>query len=170
MEKNKVQYLTRTALITAAYAAVTFAFSWMAYGQVQFRISEILILLIFVDSRYFAGLVIGCLLANLPSPLGVADIVCGTLATALAAKYIITVRKSMGFNNKSLIVASLGPVIANGLVVGAELSLLFGTPFIINAVYVALGEFAVVTIAGTVFMSAFIKNDKLLGKIKMQER
>jgi uncharacterized membrane protein len=69
MKRNN-QFITRTALIAAAYAALTYAFAWMSYEQIQFRISEVLVLFAFIEPRYGLGLVLGCILANLASPLG----------------------------------------------------------------------------------------------------
>ena len=101
MKKNNVQFITRTALIAAAYAALTYAFAWMSYEQLQFRISEILVLFVFIEPRYGLGLVLGCILANLASPLGVIDIVAGSTATLLAIMFIVHVRKIFGCNKKA---------------------------------------------------------------------
>ncbi len=169
MEKNRVQFITKTALIAAAYAAITIAFSFLGYGQVQFRISEILVLFAFIDPKYTTGLILGCILANLPSPLGVIDVVVGPIATLIAILFIIGVKKIFGYNMKSLILASLGPVISNAVIVGLELTYLFQTPFWINALYVGLGEFVVVTIAGTGGFSSIMKNDRALEKISISQ-
>lgn len=167
MEKNKVQFITKTALIAAVYAALTIGFSFMSYGQVQFRISEILVLFAFIEPKYTTGLVLGCILANLPSPLGVIDVVVGSIATFIAIMYIIWVRKTFGYNKKSLIIASLGPVISNALLVGWELKYLFQTPLLINALYVGIGEFVVVTIVGTIVVNSIMKNDRVVEKLRI---
>ncbi len=163
MEKNRTKFITQTAIVAALYVALTLGFSFMAYGAIQFRIAEILVLLVFIDKKYFLGLVLGCAISNAFSPLGMIDIVVGTTATAAALLHIIIVKKYLGDNIKSLIIASLGPVVANAIFVGIELTVLFKElPFIINAAYVAFGEFVVVTIAGVLIFS---KIKKLLLKI-----
>lgn len=167
MKKNNIQFITRTALIAAAYAALTYAFAWMSYDQLQFRISEILVLFVFIEPRYGLGLILGCVLANLASPLGVIDIVVGSFATLLAIMFIVLVKKLLGYNKKALIIASLGPVISNALLVGLELTYLFNTPFLVNAFYVAIGEFVVVTIGGTVVVNSIMKNNNLIDKLSM---
>ncbi len=167
MEKNRIKYITRTALVAAAYAAVTIIFSFMSYGQIQFRISEILVLFAFIDAKYALGLILGCMLANLPSPLGVIDVMAGTFATAVALLYIVQIKKALGFSKKTLILASFGPVVSNAFIIGWELKYLFQTPFWMNALYVAIGEFAVVTIAGTLIISAVMSNDRVIEKLKM---
>ena len=167
MEKNKVQFITHTALIAAAYAALTYFFAFMSYGQVQFRISEILVLFAFIEPKYGLGLVLGCILANLTSPLGVIDIIVGSFATLIAVLFIIQVKKVFGYNKKSLALASFGPVISNAIFVGLELTYLFQTPFILNALYVAIGEFVVVTVVGTAVVNALMKNTNLAGKLSI---
>ena len=167
MEKNKVRFITHTALIAAVYAAITIVFSFLSYGQVQFRISEILVLFAFIEPKYTTGLVLGCILANLPSPLGIIDVVAGSFATFIALLLIIGVRKSFGYNKKSLLIASLGPVISNAIIVGWELNYLFQTPFWMNALYVGIGEFVVVTLAGTAVVNSIMKNDRVVEKLKI---
>ncbi|WP_326908450.1 QueT transporter family protein [Sedimentibacter sp. MB31-C6] len=167
MKKNKIQFITRTALIAALYAALTYAFAWLGYEQVQFRVSEILVLFAFIEPKYGLGLILGCVLANLPSPLGLIDIVVGSFATLMAIMFIVSVRKLLGYNKKALIIASLGPVISNAILVGLELTYVFNTPFLWNAFYVAVGELVVVTIMGTVIVNSIMKKDILVEKIIM---
>ncbi|WP_313342659.1 QueT transporter family protein [Sedimentibacter sp.] len=167
MRKNNIQFITRTALIAAGYAALTYAFAWMSYEQLQFRVSEILVLFAFIEPKYGPGLILGCALANLASPLGVIDIVVGSFATLLAIMFIVSVRKILGYNKKALIIASLGPVVSNALLVGLELTYLFNTPFLLNAFYVAVGEFVVVTIAGTVVVNSIMKNNNLIERLSI---
>ena len=167
MKKYNMNFITRTALIAAAYAALTYAFAWMSYEQLQFRVAEILVLFAFIEPKYSLGLILGCALANMASPLGIIDVVVGSFATFLAVVFIAAVRKTMGYNKKSLIVASIGPVITNALLVGLELTYLFQTPFIVNASYVAIGEFVTVTIAGTAAVGSIMKNQNLTVMLQM---
>lgn len=165
MEKNK--FITRTALIAAAYAALTYAFAFMSYNDIQFRVSEILVLFAFIEPKYGLGLILGCVLANVASPLGVIDIIVGSFATFVAIMFIATIRKTLGYNKKTLIIASLGPVISNALFVGMELTYLFNTPFVMNALYVAIGEFVVVTMIGTVVVNAIMHNSSLTDRLSI---
>ena len=165
MKKSK--FITRTALIAAAYAALTYLFAFMSYNDIQFRVSEILVLFAFIEPSYGLGLILGCVLANIASPLGVIDVVVGSFATFVAILFIVRVRKVLGYNKRALIVASLGPVISNGIFVGLELMYLFNTPFLLNAMYVAIGEFVVVTLVGTAVVSAIMNNKSLTDKLSM---
>lgn len=154
MEKITTKFIARTAMLAALYTAITLAIAPIAYGAIQFRISEILVLLVFFDKKHFWGLTLGCFIANCFSPLGVYDIVFGTIATAVSLAGIIFIRNKLGDNIKALLIASLSPVVFNGLIVGIELTVLFKElPFILNAAYVAVGELVTVSILGVVIMN-----------------
>jgi len=140
----------------------------MSYEQVQFRISEVLVLFAFIEPKYGPGLVLGCILANIASPLGIIDVAVGSFATFLAILFIASVRKLLGINKKALIIASLGPVFSNALLVGGELTYLFKTPFLLNAFYVGIGEITVVTLVGTIVVNTIIKNDSLVDRLSFK--
>ena len=115
-------------MIAAVYAAATLvallALQGLAWGPVQFRISEAVCVLALLTPNAIPGLTIGCALANLialaingTGALGLLDVVFGSLATCLGALWCWKMRG----NPK---VAVLGPVIANALIVPAYLPLL----------------------------------------------
>ena len=84
MKRTTIYYLAVNAIIAAVYAVLTVVIAPLAYGPVQFRFSEILIFLAFYNFRYIPGLILGCFIANLFSPMMSYDIVFGTLATTIA--------------------------------------------------------------------------------------
>lgn len=59
---------------------------------------------------------------------------------------------------KSMLIASFWPTIANGLIIGLELAIFTGAPFVSTALYVALGEFLVVTVLGYPVFKVVMKN------------
>ncbi|SHJ67155.1 Uncharacterized membrane protein [Dethiosulfatibacter aminovorans DSM 17477] len=162
MRKFTTESLVRSAMLAALYVAVTLAFEPVSYGQVQFRISEILVLFAFLDPMYSIGLTLGCAIANMFSPLGIMDVLFGTTATFIAIMLIVQTRKSLGFNVKSLFVASLWPAVANGVIIGIELNYLFQLPLLASMVYVAAGEVVVVSIVGVLIFNAIISNKKFV--------
>ena len=85
MKKNTTRYLTQAAVIAALYVVLTYVSSavGLAYGGVQFRLSEALTILPAFTPAAIPGLTIGCVLGNLGSPMGIVDIVCGAGATLL---------------------------------------------------------------------------------------
>jgi len=158
--KELTRTLTLTAMIAAMYAVITVALtSPLSFGTIQFRIAEVLVLLCFYNKKFCPALMLGCFVANLASPLGWYDWVFGTLATAIAVFAITKI--------KNIWLASLVPAIVNGIIVGMELTYLFGEhSFWFNAGCVALGEIAVVTVIGVPLFKFAEKNPKLMTMIK----
>ncbi len=157
MRKNEifnVKNLTRLALVAAMYVAVTLAIPGLSYGEVQFRFAEILVLLCFYRKDYVPAMILACLIANLPSTLGWFDWVFGPLATAVA---VIPM-----YRFKNIWAAMLLPVISNGVIVGIELTLAFGSPVLINMASVAVGELAVMITGAVIFKFVFENNHALM--------
>lgn len=139
-QNEKTRLIVQSAAIAALYAALTLALAPISYGPVQLRLSEILVLLVLINPRYQYGLILGCLIANLFSPMGMADVIFGTLATAISLFAMTKI--------KHTVLASLMPAIFNGIIIGLELMIILHLPFVESALYVALGEFLVVTVIG----------------------
>ena len=157
---KNIKNLTRLALVAAMYVAMTLAVPALAYGAIQFRFSEILVLLCFYRKDYSAALILGCFIANLFSPLGWYDLVFGVAATVLAVLPM--------YYLKNVFLAALLPVISNGVLVGVELSLI-GEPLWFSMGTVALGELAVMTAGAVIFKLVFEKNApmmKLIGSTR----
>lgn len=140
--------ITRTAIVAAIYAATTLAIAPFAYGSIQFRISEILVLLALFDPLYISGLTLGCLIANMLGPNGLLDIIFGTLATFISLIAIYFTGKIIKNYKLKLILSSIWPTIINGLIIGWMLNKLYKLPLILSMGEVAIGEFVVVTIIG----------------------
>lgn len=144
MSKNEneifnIRNLVRLALVAGLYAAMTLAIPGLSFGPIQFRFSEILVLLCFYRKDYCVSLTLGCLIANLFSPFGLYDIIFGTLATAVAVI-------PMYFMPNIWLAAAL-PVLSNGLIVGFELYLC-GEQLWFSMGSVAVGELVVIGIIG----------------------
>ncbi len=133
MKKTNVKIVSMNAMIACLYAVMTIIISPIAYGGIQMRISEILIFLSFYNRKYIPGLVIGCLLANMASPMGMWDMTFGTVATFIAV-YLIS-------KQKSLFISAFIGAIVNGIIVGLELHLAYSLPLLINVLYVFIGEY-----------------------------
>ncbi len=151
MQRNNKQlsfFLATGALIAAVYAAFTYlaGLLGLAYGPIQFRLSEALTVLAAVTPAAIPGLTVGCFLGNLGSPYGIVDVLCGTLATLLAALLSYAVRRVRW---KGLpLLAPAAPVLCNALVVGCEVACLSAegfsvAGFALAAFQVGLGELVV---------------------------
>ena len=159
MQKNVIttKFLILTAMIAAIYCVMTTAIAPLAFGPVQMRISEVLVLLVFIDKRYAPGLILGCAIANFFSPFGIIDVFFGTACTTLALWGIS--------RSKTLFGASLWPVFANSFI-GIELYLLGECPLIFGMFTVALGEFLAVSCIGYVLFKQLMKNPAFMQHMK----
>ena len=144
--------ITTGALIGAMYVALCYLQNALIPGSaswaIQFRAAEALCILAFFTPAAIPGLTIGCLLFNLSFagalPL---DPVVGTAATLLAAWAMYLTRK---VTIKGLpLLGLLMPAVANAFLVGWELTVYIGGGFWLNALYVAIGEMAVLLTLGT---------------------
>ncbi len=148
--KFPVRSLTLAAMLAALYAALTLALP--LFGPMQIRFSEALTVLPFLYPAATPGLFIGCLVANVISPYGLPDMICGSLATLLACLWTQSL--------KSRWLAPLPPVLCNAVIVGAVLTwsetgftAAFGPAFALNAVSVGLGELIACYLLGSVLLA-----------------
>ena len=70
--------LTKQSLIVALYVVMSLAIPELGFGPIQFRVSEILTLLAFVDPSYVMPLTLACAIVNIWSPFGIIDIIFGS--------------------------------------------------------------------------------------------
>ena len=126
--QNRTSFIAQTGMIAALYAAATLIalllLQGLAWGPVQFRISEAVCVLAAFTPAAIPGLTLGCALANLiniavsgTGALGLLDVVFGSLATCLGALWCWRLREHPKL-------ALLGPVLANALIVPAYLPLM----------------------------------------------
>lgn len=120
--------IARIGMIAAIYAATTLVailfLGGLAWGPVQFRISEALCVLALLTPDAIPGLTLGCVIANVANivlggtgTLGLLDVVFGSLATFVGASLTWRLRRRPA-------VALLGPVLANALIVPAYLPIM----------------------------------------------
>lgn len=153
------------AVVAAVYAALTILLGFMSYGPIQFRIAEALCILPFFFPTTTWGLFLGCFIANLIGPNGVADAVFGSLATLLSCLCISVIGKAGRNTWPRCIAVCLMPVVWNAIIIGgmlafmtAPLSIFAMIPlFGVYALEVAVGEIAVMFIIGLPLMRIFPK-------------
>ena len=140
---KKMNKTTRTlclaGIIAALYAALTMALPILSYGAWQVRFSEALTILPVVMPASVPGLFVGCLIANLLSPVGALDVIFGSLATLLGAL-------GTRYFRKNLPLAAACPVIANGVIVGIMLAVVYQLPMVLTMLQVAVGEVVAVLV------------------------
>lgn len=155
----KTRFMSRAGIIAALYVATTLFLAPISYGAVQCRVSEALCLLPVLTPAAVPGLFIGCLIANMLGSGVWYDVVLGSLTTLAAA--LLTRR----LKDKPLL-ASLPPVVLNGLVVGSIVYFAYefvpGSP--VNAAQllltmgsVAAGEAVACCVLGVILVGALKK-------------
>lgn len=128
MKSNEI---AQVGVIAAVYAACTLIallfLGSLAWGPVQFRVSEALCVLALFTPAAVPGLTLGCAIANIANiafsgtgMLGLLDVIFGSLATCAGAAFTWKMRGRPA-------VALAGPVIANALIVPAYLPILLQT-------------------------------------------
>ena len=155
--KKHARHLAHAAIIAALYAVLTHFQNILLPGSatwaIQMRLSEALCILAFFTPAAAMGLAVGCLIFNLTFAAALPlDFLVGTAATYLAAKAMWLTRNiTVG---KLPLLGMLMPALFNAILVGWELSVYIGGGFWINAIYVALGEIAVLLTLGTILYFA----------------
>lgn len=140
LEKKNIKFIVRTGIVAALYAALTLVLAPIGFGPIQFRVSEIMVLLILIDKRFITGLTLGAIIANYFSPLGVVDMVIGGSATFISL-YLMS-------KTKNLYLAAFWPCIVNGIMIGAALSWFYALPFFLTASQVFVGQVGVIYLLG----------------------
>ncbi len=145
-------YLVKSAVVAALYAVLTIMLPMASYGPIQLRFSEIMVLLVFYNKRFIPGLVLGCAIANLFSPMAAFDVTLGTLSSLIAFELIK--------RTKNLFISSLWPVL---MVIVPALGTYFildnSISFWIMAGQFMASEFVMVSIIGVLIFKILEKND-----------
>ena len=158
MRKFDTRQITLAAAVAALYALLTYSGSifGLTYGPVQFRFAEALCVLPFLFPTAAPGLFVGCLIANLLSPYGLVDVVCGSAATLIASLITARVRHRW--------LAPLPAVLSKGVIIGAMLAWYeagfgpgFWGMFAYNGLTVALGELGACYVLGMLLLYAIPK-------------
>lgn len=150
--KRSVRYITWAAIIAALYVILTMALAPIAFGMIQFRLSEALTVLPMFTPAAIPGIILGCLLSNLLNPqnLGPIDIFLGTAASGLAAYFTFLlgrrykrVKKSASHYEQrkitwARVMALFPPVLLNALIVGFYLPFLLAENITINVVLLSM--------------------------------
>ncbi len=157
MKNSKVRMCVDNAIIAALYCALTLTpgLNALSYNAIQFRLAEILLFLVFYKKQLGFGIVLGCLISNCFSPLGLPDIIFGTLSSAIAVVLI-------AFLGKKLEIVAFLPLIQCFIIAGELTIVLKELPYWTNFLYVLLGELAVMIVGYIVF--------KIIGQKKWFEK
>ncbi len=160
--KSKSLYLAIAGVVAALYVVLTLPFAQFAFGPIQFRLAELLVVLPILFPAAIPGVTIGCFLSNLlnPGSLGPIDVIFGTLATFLAAVSTRLIATKLETTRAVLkdILSLIPPVVWNALIVGTYLTFLLadtqvtGAMIVINILYIGASELVVEFFLGLPFL------------------
>lgn len=176
MKNKKIYFLVEAAVLAALYVVLTVLVAPIAFGPVQFRISEALMLLPALMPASVLGLPLGVFLANLLfGGLGWIDITFGTLATILvvivtrwlAVRFQLTPETSKLSSSSALwkkpglYTLPIPAILFNALIVGSYLPILlpelrtesssFVMVLLVSILQLAVSEAVVVYVLGLAF-------------------
>ena len=149
MKKLTARDMVQIAIVAAIYIALTIIppFNVISFGAYQFRISEMMNFMAFYNRKYIIGVTIGCMIANLFSPLWIDVFVGGgstlvflTLGVVLFSKvkpgYLLN-----GWLRKDFFLFSIFFSIPM-VTIAIELNIVTGAPFLLTWFTTAIGECA----------------------------
>ena len=161
-------YIATAAVIAGLYTIATLLIQPLAFGPVQFRISEALTILPVFTPVARPGLFIGCVLSNAvgvatgANVLGALDIVIGSSATLAAAVLSYFLRdikfRILPHGIKIPLLATIPPVVVNAFVIGPELAFVDSASLWLNILFVALGQLAPCVILGSLLYVGIVKS------------
>lgn len=170
MKKNVksqlIKKIVETSIIAALYVVLTCISNifGLSYSGVQLRLSEALTILPAISPFAVTGLTLGCFISNLASPLGIIDIIFGTLSTFICAQLTRLCSKVV-FKGVPIL-APLPPVLVGSALIGFMIALIMPEgfslyAFLISSISVGIGEFIVCYGLG-IPLFLFIKKSKIL--------
>ena len=151
------RFLVRAAVYAALYAALTLApgLNAFAYGEVQFRVAEVLMVFACFDPAAVVGLTVGTAIGNLGSPMMPVDVVAGAALTLLAAVIMHMIGPRVA--------ALAAPVVVNAFGVAAMLAFILDLPYWASVVWVGIGEALVLFTLGLALLVVVRRRPELFG-------
>lgn len=165
MKKKNVLSLVCSAAIAAIYVVLTMLVAPIAFGPIQFRISEALTILPFFTPVAIPGLFVGCLLSNILGGAVIWDVIFGSLATLIGAVGTYLLRK-----HRKL--ACLPPILSNTLIIPWVLRYAYGEASLIPYLMltVGIGEVLAVGVLGNILLAGLMPyRETLFGNLNRND-
>ncbi|MBN2223537.1 MAG: QueT transporter family protein [Deltaproteobacteria bacterium] len=138
------------AVISALYVALTYLIAPIAYGPIQFRVSEALVILVAARRHLILFVPVGCVVANLLSPYaGVWDLVFMPIMSTVGALPLFILGRRL------LLVTSWFYGLVTGLSVAFMISIVEKSGFLVLALSITTSQVIIMT-AGWLFFSGYL--------------
>ncbi len=145
--KIHVTEITKIALITSLYIVITTFLSVISFGAFQLRLSEMFNFLPLFHKRYIWAVTLGVAIANFNSPLGITDVLVGSISTFIVLKIIQQVTKNIENMKLKFIITAIIFSFSMFTVAGM-LCVFYDLPFFYTWLTVGIGELFSMTIGG----------------------
>lgn len=153
--KVTVKSMCRISIVAALYFVITMVCKPFVFGPVEFRLSEMLNFLMFIDPIYIIGITLGCALSNFFT-FGVMDVFIGSASTFLVGVLMWKSKRMW----TGIVYATLG-----ASAIAWELWFFFGLPFWYQFAVGGFGEF-VSMVLGYIVARKLFKNESLVNIFK----
>ncbi|KRM99639.1 QueT transporter family protein [Loigolactobacillus rennini] len=152
MDKSRIKTnsLTKIGIIAAIYVALTMLVAPWSFGATQLRLSEMLNHLAVFNKRYIWALTLGCIIVNLFSPLGIVDIIFGTLNTFVMTALSYYLSRRVKRLTLKLTISTITCTLTMWII-ALELHVVSHVPFWPTYFTVALGEFVSLILGAILF-------------------
>lgn len=152
MDKSRIKTnsLTKIGIIAAIYVALTMLVAPWSFGATQLRLSEMLNHLAVFNKRYIWALTLGCIIVNLFSPLGIVDIIFGTLNTFVMTALSYYISRRVKRLTLKLTISTITCTLTMWII-ALELHVVSHVPFWPTYFTVALGEFVSLILGAILF-------------------
>ncbi|MFQ7236491.1 MAG: QueT transporter family protein, partial [Enterococcus hulanensis] len=129
------------------YVAVTIVLSVISFGAIQLRIAEMFNYMPLFNKRYTIAVTLGVAIANLASPLGIVDVLLGSISTLIVLLICRVVTKKIKSLKKKMIITALIFAFSMFTVAG-QLTFFYQAPFFFNWLIIGLGELLSMSLGG----------------------
>ncbi|EOL46486.1 QueT transporter family protein [Enterococcus caccae] len=139
--------LTKMALITALYVVVTIFLAPFSFGAVQLRFSELFNYLPLFNKRYIGAVTLGVAISNFASPLGLVDVIIGSLSTLVVLLLSYYITKHLKSPIKKMVITAMICSLSM-FTVAAQLTYFYQLPFFYTWLTVGIGELLSMSVGG----------------------
>lgn len=140
---------TKVAIVTALYVTVTLFLAVISFGAIQIRLSEMFNYLALYNKRYILAVTLGVAIANIFSPLGIIDVLVGSISTLLVLIFNHYVTRNLKSMRNKMIVTAIVFAFSMFTVAG-QLTILYGTPFWFSWLTIGIGELLSMAVGGII--------------------
>ena len=141
------QSIAKIGLVTGLYIVITLFLSVISFGALQLRLSEMFNFLSLYNRKYVWAVTLGVAIANIFSPLGVIDVVVGSICTFLVLQFNLFITHKIQSMKVKLVVTTVLFSISMFTVAG-QLTIIYQAPFFINWLAIGMGELFSMSVGG----------------------